>query len=92
MGQGFSCRHYIDVDFYADNITLKTEAFIVKQAYDQARIFEVTDVSKLNAMANLLKDNLSATVGVSGNCIVEQDDLDFNIEVIAELEVTANPL
>ncbi len=86
---------YIDVDFYANSITLKTEAFVVKEAYDASTIFEITDVSKLNAMADLLKTNKNTTVGISGLCTGIQsniDDLDFNIEVTAELEVTANPL
>ena len=82
----------VDVDFYADNIILKTEAFDVKQAFDLGTKFEVTEVSKLNSMANLLKNNSRATVGISGVTISTEGDMDFNIEVTAELEVTANPL
>jgi hypothetical protein len=83
---------YIDVDFYADTITLTAEDFFVKEAYDTATIFEITDVSKLNTMADLLKTNNSTTVGISGQSIAVEAALDFNIEVTAELEVTANPL
>ena len=83
---------YIDVDFYADTITLTAEEFFVKEAYDTATIFEITDVSKLNTMADLLKTNNSTTVGVSGQSTAVEAALDFNIEVTAELEVTANPL
>lgn len=83
----------VDVDFYADNITLKDAAsFNVKDAYDAGTIFEVTDVSKLNAMADLLKSNKSATVGITGNTVSNEIGMNFNIEVTAELEVTANPL
>ena len=83
---------YIDVDFYADTITLTAEDFFVKEAYDTATIFEITDVSKLNTMADLLKTNNSTTVGISGQSTAVEAALDFNIEVTAELEVTANPL
>ncbi|WP_158851042.1 hypothetical protein [Algibacter sp. L1A34] len=83
---------YIDVDFYADTITLTTEEFFVKEAFDATTIFEVTDVSKLNTMANLLKNNNSTTVGIIGQCLAVEEAMDFNIEVTAELEVTANPL
>lgn len=83
---------YIDVDFYADTITLTAEEFFVKEAYDTATIFEITDVSKLNTMADLLKTNNSTTVGISGQSTAVEAALDFNIEVTAELEVTANPL
>ncbi|WP_299105408.1 hypothetical protein [uncultured Winogradskyella sp.] len=82
----------VDVNFYADNITLKTEAFVVNDAYSSATIFEVTDVSKLNTMADLLKTNKSTTVGISGNTVATEAAMNFNIEVTAELEVTANPL
>lgn len=82
----------VDVDFFADNITLKTEAFTVKSAYDASAIFEVTDVSKLNSMADLLKNNKSVSVGILGKTVSEEGDMNFNIEVTAELEVTANPL
>ena len=82
----------VDIDFYADNITLKTEAFVVNNAYTASRIFEVTDVSKLNTMANLLKTNKSTTVGIRGETISNEGNMDFSIEVTAELEVTANPL
>ncbi len=86
---------YIDVDFYADNITLRTEALTVKEAYENGVIFEITDVSTLNAMANLLKTNKKTTVGIIGQCTGANgpiDITDFSIEVTAELGVTANPL
>ena len=83
---------YIDVDFYADTITLTAKEFFVKEAYDAATIFEITDVSKLNTMADLLKTNNSTTVGISGQSTAVEEEMDFNIEVTAELEVTANPL
>ena len=83
---------YVDVDFYADNITLKTEGFVVKDAYNAGTIFEVTDVSKLNAMSDLLKNNKSTTVGITGETTSSKNGMDFNIQVTAELEVTANPL
>ncbi len=82
----------IDVGFYADDITLKTEAFVVKDAYNVSTIFQVTDISKLNAMADLLKNKKSTTVGISGQTFSLEGNMDFNIEVTAELEVTANPL
>ena len=83
---------YIDVDFYADTITLTADEFFVKEAYDMATIFEITDVSKLNTMADLLKTNNSTTVGISGQSTAVEEEMDFNIEVTAELEVTTNPL
>ncbi|WP_299781710.1 hypothetical protein [uncultured Formosa sp.] len=83
---------YIDVDFYADTITLTTEEFFVKEAYNAGTVFEITDISKLNTMANILKKNISTTVGIIGQSSAMETDMDFNIEVTAELEVTANPL
>ncbi|MBJ2174065.1 hypothetical protein JBL43_07445 [Aureibaculum sp. A20] len=83
---------YVDVDFYANTIILKTEGFNVKSAYDAATIFEVTEVSKLNSMADLLKNNKSIIVGISGQTTSDESDVNFTIEVTAELEVTANPL
>lgn len=82
----------VDIDFYADNITLQTEAFVVNDAYNAATVFEVTDVSKLNTMADLLKTNNHTTVGITGNTVATEAEMNFNIEVTAQLEVTANPL
>jgi hypothetical protein len=82
----------IDVDFYADTIILITDQFVVKEAFEALIILEVTDISKLNAMASLLQDNLSITVGISGISSALQDEMDFNIEITAELEITASPL
>lgn len=82
----------VDVDFYANSITLRTEGFNVKSAYDAGTIFEITDVSKLNTVANLLKNNKSTTVGISGETISNESSMNFSIQVTAELEVTANPL
>ncbi|MBP8793576.1 MAG: hypothetical protein KBH29_10390 [Lutibacter sp.] len=82
----------INVDFKADNLVLKTEGFIVKSANDNATIFEVTDIDKLNDMANLLKTNKSVSVGITGQCVAEETSMDFKVEVTAKLEVTANPL
>ncbi|MBD0778053.1 hypothetical protein HPE56_09630 [Maribacter sp. ANRC-HE7] len=83
---------YVDVDLYANTIILKTEGFNVKSAYDAATVFEITDVNKLNSMADLLKNNKSITVGISGQTTSNESEVNFNIEVTAELEVTANPL
>ncbi|MDV7186666.1 hypothetical protein R3X25_05180 [Lutibacter sp. TH_r2] len=82
----------INVDFKADNLILQTEGFVVENAYNNTTIFEVTDIDKLNNMANLLKNNKSVTVGVSGDCVAKENSMDFNVEVTAELKVTANPL
>ncbi|NRD21775.1 hypothetical protein HNV10_00885 [Winogradskyella litoriviva] len=82
----------VDIDFYADNITLQTEAFVVNDAYNSATVFEVTDISKLNTMANMLKNNNHTTVGITGNTVATEGGMNFNIEVTAELEITANPL
>ncbi|WP_178983279.1 hypothetical protein [Winogradskyella helgolandensis] len=82
----------VDIDFYADNVTLKTEAFVVKDAYNASTIFEITDVSKLNVMADLLKSNNKTTVGIKGSTIATDDAMNFNIEVTADLEITASPL
>ena len=83
---------YVNVDFKADDVVLKTEGFTVKEAYDNVTIFEITDVDKLNAMANLLKTNKSVSVGINGECITKENSMDFNVEVTANLKVTANPL
>ena len=80
----------VDVDFYADNIILRTEGFNVSTALNQT--FEVTDVAKLNTMANLLRTNKQTTVGITGDTTSAEGDMDFSIEVTAELAVTANPL
>lgn len=82
----------VDVDFYADNLVLRTESFNVKTAYNNGTIFEITDVSKLNAIADLLKTNKKTTVGITGETNSTEGAMDFNIEVTAVLEVTANPL
>lgn len=82
----------INVDFKADNIVLETESFIVKNAYDNATVFEVKDVNKLNEMAKLLKTNKSISVGITGQSVAEENSMDFNVKVTAQLEITANPL
>ena len=82
----------IDVSLFADDITLDLMKFTVKDAYSNGTIFEVTDVAKLNEMANLLKKNKSVTVGITGECNAPEDAMNFNVEVAASLKVTANPL
>ena len=82
----------VNVDFKADDLVLKTEGFIVKNANDNVTVFEITDVDKLNAMANLLKTNKSVSVGITGECVNKENSMDFNVEVTANLKVTANPL
>lgn len=82
----------LDVEFNANDIVLDNIDFNVKNAYSNVTIFEVTDVAKLNEMANLLKKNKQVTVGVNGNCSALEDAMDFTIEVTVALNVTANPL
>jgi hypothetical protein len=82
----------IDVSLYADNIALDLMAFTVKDAYSNRTVFEVTDVAKLNEMANLLKKNKSVIVGVKGVCTTPEEAMSFNVQVTASLKVTANPL
>lgn len=82
----------VDVSLYADDIKLDLNSFNVEKAYDGSTIFEVTDVTKLNEMANLLEKNKSVTVGIKGSCYAPESDMNFNVQVTASLKVTANPL
>jgi len=82
----------VDVEFYADNIALDLNEFMVKDAFTTGTIFEVTDVAKLNEMASLLKKNKKVTVGIKGDCEAMEEAMNFKVEVTATLDLTANPL
>ena len=82
----------INVDFLVDNVMLIQENIIVKQADDNQTIFEVTDVNKLNIIANALKNNHQISTSVSGSTIALDDVMDFKINVTIDLNIVANPL
>ncbi len=68
------------------NIRLYTSRFVITSK------ITVSGKSKLNTMADLLKTNKKTTVGITGETNSSARDMDFEIEVTADLEVTANPL
>ena len=76
----------------ADNIVLGADNFNVKNAYDAVTIFEITDVNALSSMASSLRNNQGVTISLTGDSVSVNDPMDFDIEVTAELEITANPL
>jgi len=82
----------IDVEFDSDGIVLISNGFNVKQANDNGTIYEITDVTKLNQIANALKNNHQVTLSIIGDCSALVANMDFKIEVTAELDVVANPL
>jgi len=82
----------IDIEFSSDGTVLLLNDFIVKQANDNATIYEISNVTHLNQIAAALKNNQQVELSVSGECLAENDDMDFDIEVTAELDIVANPL
>lgn len=82
----------INVVFSSDGTDFLSNDFNVKQANDNATIYEITNLTHLNQMATALKNNHQVELSISGDCLAENDDMDFDIEVTAELDVVANPL
>jgi len=73
----FELQHNLETNILAD--------------YNDGTIFEVTDVDKLNQVANAIKANKQITAKLSGN-YQSQAATDFDIEVTIELNLVANPL
>ncbi len=80
----------INVEISTDNNVFEARSFTIKQEVDNETVFEITEVSKINAMAIALQNNGSVTFKMEGE--VFAGIADFKVEVTAELEVVANPL
>lgn len=73
----FELQHNLEMNILAD--------------FNDEKIFEVTDVNKLNQVANALKANKQITAKLSGD-YQSLAVTDFKIEVTIELDLIANPL
>ena len=82
----------INGSLYANTLKLDLNNFNVKEAYDNATIFEITDIDKLNEIATLLKNNKSVNIGIKGTINAANEAMNFEVEVTAKLDLTANPL
>ena len=82
----------INVEFASDGSVLLLNDFNVKQANDNGTIYQVTEVSQLNLIANALKNNQQVNFSILGECAALADAMDFKIEVTVKLDVVANPI
>ena len=73
----FELQHNLEMNIQAD--------------FNDETIFEVTDIAKLNQVANAIKANKQIMVKLSGD-YQSQAITDFKIEVTIKLDIIANPL
>ena len=82
----------IQTDFSMDAFDLDQNVEInVKSAFENQTVFEIADVSKLNNIANAIKNNKQVSANINGyyRSFIAAD---FKIEITVYLDVTANPL
>ena len=82
----------LHAELLSDGTPLVINDFNVKLANDNVTIYEVADVAKLNQMALAPKNNQQVILSILGECSDLAGDMDFKIEVTAELNIVANPL
>jgi len=83
---------YMQVNLLMDAFDLQHNLEMnILDDYNNGTVFEVTDVAKLNQVANAIKANKQITAKLSGN-YQSQAVTDFKIEVTIELDLVANPL
>ncbi|MCK5816010.1 MAG: hypothetical protein KAH07_08710 [Flavobacteriaceae bacterium] len=80
----------VDISISIDGVSLLQENIVVKQANDNSTIFEITDVSKLNVIANaLLNKNHEMSFYFTGTSSAPNDVMDFKIDVTIDIAITA---
>ena len=77
------------VDFFADQTVLMSHNIVIKEAFDNGTIFQVTDVDYLNEIATKLENGSSVLMGMSGVSNSE-GATNFTVEVTIDVKVTAN--
>ncbi len=78
-------------DFVADGVVLLSHDMVVKQTVDAGTVFEITDVTTLNTIANKLKAGNDVLIGIVGESSCEEV-MSFTIEFSIGLAVTADVL
>ncbi|MBO3115798.1 hypothetical protein J4050_03520 [Winogradskyella sp. DF17] len=81
----------ISGQFEADGVALVNHDMVIKDEVDAGTVFEVTDPSALNAIANSLKSGNNVSVGITGTSTCEEA-MNFSIAVTIELAITADVL
>ena len=77
----------VNGEFYIDNIIYLTEAFVVKTTADNGTIFNITEVSALNEIANKLKENNKLTAKYSGDALCDNDNMNFKVEITLKAKI-----
>jgi hypothetical protein len=78
-------------NFVADGVQLLPHDMVVKQTVDAGTVFEVTNVSQLNAIAADLKAGDDVLIGIVGESSCEEA-MNFTIALTLDLEITADVL
>jgi hypothetical protein len=82
----------IEGNLFADGILVYEDDFIVKSVADAGTIFTIENIDELNSIAESLKDGKDITIIYNGTALSENGDMDFDVDILMELKVTANPL
>ena len=77
----------VNGEFYIDNIIYLTDAFVVKTAADNGTVFNITEVSALNEIANKLKANKKLTAVYSGDALCDNDNMNFMVEITLKAKI-----
>lgn len=75
----------------ADGQVLVNHDMVVSEEVNAGTVFEVTDVSYLNAIASQLKSGQDVYFGLGGTATCDPD-MTFTIEITIELAITADAL
>ena len=78
-------------DFVADGVALFSHDMVVKQTVDAGTVFEITDVSVLNSIANKLRAGNNVLIGIVGESSCDEA-MNFTIQLTIGLAITADVL
>jgi hypothetical protein len=77
----------VNGEFYIDNIIYLNDSFVVKTAADNGTLFQITEVTALNEIAEKLKANKKLTAVYSGDAFCDNDDMTFKVEITLKVKI-----
>jgi len=77
--------------FVADGVAVLSHDMVVKQTADAGTVFEITDVSVLNSIADKLRAGNNVLIGITGESSCDEA-MNFTIQLTIGLAITADVL
>lgn len=82
----------IEGQLFVNNALLATNNITVKTESDKGTVFEVSNPEELTKIANALKSGYKVNASYQGTALCDNDEMNFRVQIMMRVRVTANPL